>query len=79
MTDFYEKGFECVDLIDAKFVFNFWNDLDKKEIERLRNELPDVLGWMPMRFPITRAYLDFLEEVHKVRNDLYPLSRSPQY
>ena len=66
MTDFFDKGFAVVELMDPRFAADLWRDIDQDEIRELLDTVSDV-PWKPITFPTTQSLLDFTREVDRVR------------
>ena len=66
MTDFFDKGFAVIDLIQPRFAAEVLRDLDKEEIRKLLDTVSDK-PWKSLKIlPKTRSLLTFSEEVEAV-------------
>ena len=76
MTDFFDKGFAVVDLIDPRFAADVWRDIDKNEIRTLLQGTFTDVPWKSLEnFPQTQSLVAFSHEVENVK---YYSSLEPQ-
>ena len=66
MTDFFDKGFAVVDLIDPRFASDVWRDMDQDEIRKLLDTIHEKPWKSLENFPQTRSLLNFSQEVDDV-------------
>lgn len=69
MTDFFYKGFTCIELLDPRYASDVWKDVDQEEIRRLLSEVSDK-PWKSLTFPRTPSFAAFVQEIEKVSDYL---------
>lgn len=65
MTDFFEKGFACVDLIKPGFARAVWKDLDRAQILKFQKEVSH-LPIEKLTFPQTPSFDALTQEIENV-------------
>ena len=66
MTDFHDKGFAVLELMDPRFAADVWRDIDKDEIRKLLDTVSDKPWKSLENFPRTRSLFAFSREVDNV-------------
>lgn len=67
MTDFADKGFAVIDLIQPRFAADLWRDIDKEEIRKLLLDTDSDAHWKTLEnFPRKRSLITFTREVDSV-------------
>ena len=66
MTDYHDKGFAVIDLIDPRFVADVWSDIDKDEIRKLLGTFSDVPWKALQNVPQTQRIVAFFQELDNV-------------
>ena len=67
MTDFFDKGFAVVDLIDPRFAADLWKDIDQNEIRKLLQDTYNDVPWKSLKnYPQTQSFLAFAHEIDNV-------------
>ena len=65
MTDYHDKGFAVVDLMDPRFAAGLWRDIDQDAIRKLLEKAHEK-HWQPLSFPRTPSFLNFNQELENV-------------
>ena len=66
MTDYHDKGFAVVDLMDPRFAADVWRDIDKDEISKLLSKT-DNMPWKTLQsIPRTQSAVAFVQELDNV-------------
>ncbi|KAM0801851.1 hypothetical protein BDR22DRAFT_888300 [Usnea florida] len=63
MTDYHDKGFAVIDLMDPRFAADLWRDIDKDEIRKLTGKMEEM-PWKALKnVPQTQSAVAFSQEV----------------
>ena len=68
MTEFFDKGFAVIDLMDPMFAADVWRDIDQNEIRALLQGTFNDVPWKSLEnFPQTHSFLAFAREIDNVK------------
>lgn len=65
MTDFFEKGFACVELMNPQFAVATFKDLDLAQLQRFHGKVSDQ-AMEKLTLPRTPSFDAFIQKIEDV-------------